>query len=306
MKALLWLSLELRTHDDKKQNGFTASLRWADRFFLYKVACPFTRKWIYARRVVAITLWLHATTEKYAMIQASPPMATQESVIGLAILTIEGGALCYQEIGRQAFSRGIKCPSIVAASPPSGDAGALLSALAKGELEAARPVFQQLLVRLVAAGATFAIIPVNTAHLAFERIADGSPLPLVNILDVVAGTCRRGNFSKVGVMGTGATMRSQLYDRVLSAAGIECLYPQEVDINRIDQIIFEELIKGRFTAEAHRYLASIAKQLEALGAQAIILGCTELPLVMDASMATIPFLDSTQLLAIHALDLATS
>lgn len=218
--------------------------------------------------------------------------------------TLEGGTLCHQEIGRQAALRGIGRPAIVACSPASDQVEDLPETLASGDFSCVGPLFGELIGQLKAAGATFAIIPANTVHFAFDQIASRSPLPLLSILDVVARNCVAQGYRRVGILGTAATMQGRLYDTPLDVMNIATVYPDEADMQMVNRIILDELINGIFLPSSRDYLQALAHKLHTRGADAIILGCTELPLIMLAEKAAMPMIDSTRLLAADALDFA--
>jgi aspartate racemase len=219
--------------------------------------------------------------------------------IGICIVTIEGGVVCHQEISREAARRGIAYPEIVTHTPlfetigeaaAHGNFGSLASTLADSINKTAR------------AGAEFAIIPSNTVHLVFEETAAKAKIPLLSILDVTAGHCKKAGYRRVGILGTAPTMQHRLYDRPLKACGIEAVYPDPDDQAALTNIILNELVRGIFLDATTACLEGMAQKL-AKEADAIVLGCTELPLVMTEAGCRTALVDTTRILAHAALDL---
>lgn len=222
--------------------------------------------------------------------------------IGICIPTIEGGVVCHQEIGREAARRGIAYPEIVTHTPlfepireaaVHGTFGPLAATLADSVNKTAQ------------AGAEFAIIPSNTVHLVFEEMAAKTTIPVLSILDVTAGHCRKAGYKRVGILGTSQTMHHRLYDRPLARYGIETAYPDEAEQAALTRIIVEELVRGIFLDATTARLEGMARAL-AKEADAIVLGCTELPLVMTEAGCRTALVDTTRILAHAALDTAIS
>lgn len=224
-------------------------------------------------------------------------------VIGIAMATIEGGVICHQEIGREAARRGVACPEIVAHSLSSAVACEIPLYFKAGQHERVWPIFVDAIARLRAAGATLAVIPANLAHYAFDQISLHAALPLISIVEVVARHTAASGFTALGVLGTRAVMAGGLYEAVLAARGMRAVLPCDADMERVDQIIFRELIFGRVIPASVASLHEVLHRLADAGAQAVVLGCTELPMVL-ADQSVLPVIDSTRLLAHAALDAA--
>ncbi len=222
--------------------------------------------------------------------------------IGICIPTIEGGTVCHQEIGREAARRGVDYPEIVTHTP-------LFAAVARSAVHDDFTGLAEALAasinRTAQAGADFAIIPSNTVHFVFDEIAARAKIPVMSIVAVTADHCARAGYRRVGVMGTLPTMRRRLYDAALAARGVEALYPSADRQGDIARIITEELIRGDFRDASTARLEAIARAL-AGEADAVILGCTELPLVMTEAGCGAPLVDTTRILARTALDAAIS
>jgi aspartate racemase len=162
-------------------------------------------------------------------------------------------------------------------------------------------------VRLVAdAGADFYVCPDNTAHIVLEKIASSLPIPGLHIAEVVCREIAARGWKKVGLLGTKWTMIGPVYARALEARGLERLIPDEDVRERLNAAIFDELCRGIFRPETTRLFLDAIDALRARGAECAILGCTEIPLIVTPENASLPVLDSTRLLAKHAVMEAVS
>jgi aspartate racemase len=170
-----------------------------------------------------------------------------------------------------------------------------------GDLDGVANLMLSSAQKLANAGANFAICPDNTIHEAFDLVAAKSPLPWLHIAEEVAKDAKLRNFSRVGVLGTRYLMEGSVYPDKLSAAGITQVIPEAPEREEINRIIFEELVRGRFTAKSRGYLIKSIGSLKERGCDAVILGCTELPLLLTEDDSPLPLLDSTRILARAAL-----
>jgi len=147
-------------------------------------------------------------------------------------------------------------------------------------------------------GADFLVICTNTMHKMADRIADKISIPILNIIDTTAEKIQEMNISKVGLLGTRFTMTQDFYRlRLLQKHGIQTLIPSPKEIEKIHQVIMEELTIGRINAESKTRYWDIIGRLQTQGAQGVILGCTEIPLLVKQEEGDIPLFDTT---AIHA------
>jgi aspartate racemase len=160
--------------------------------------------------------------------------------------------------------------------------------------------------KLAKAGADFIVSPDNTIHRAFHLVAPRSPLPWLHIVEEVAGEARQRGFRKLAVTGTKYTMEGPVYPQKLSACGIEHLMPNAQERARIDSIIMDELVNGIFSDESRHYLQQVICRLSHQGCDAVVLGCTEIPLIIDDRSSPLPTLDSTRILARAAIRKALS
>ncbi|KAJ5167373.1 uncharacterized protein N7482_006154 [Penicillium canariense] len=221
--------------------------------------------------------------------------------IGICIPTIEGGVVCHQEIGREAMRRGIAYPPIVTHTPLYAG---IKQAVQTDDFDSLVAVLSDSINRTAKAGADFAIIPSNTPHIVYSETAEKSVIPVLSILDVTADHCKKHGYKRVGILGTTPTARRRLYDAPLEKRGITSVYPSESDQDLVHDIIQTQLVCGIFLDETRDKLVRIAKQL-APHCDAIILGCTELPLILNEENCMIKVVDTTRILSHAALDLAT-
>lgn len=224
--------------------------------------------------------------------------------IGIVACSPEGAALCYRTIcveaaaimGKHAFPEitmhGFSFKEYVQyldAENWEGVASLMLSSVEK----------------LAKAGATFAICPDNTIHQPFDLILEKSSLPWLHIAEEVAKEAVRQGYTCLGILGTLSLMEGPVYSSRLATVSIEQKLPARKDRERINHIIFDELVEGRFLPEARAYFNEVIEGFKKDGCDAVVLGCTEIPLLMTEEKATLPMLDSTRLLARAALNKAT-
>ena len=163
-------------------------------------------------------------------------------------------------------------------------------------------------MRLQSAGAEFGFLAANSPHIVFDDIARRSPLPLVSIVEATCAEAKARGFKKLGLFGTRFTMHGRFYPDVFTRAGLELVVPAADEQNYIHDKYLNELIPGKFLPQTREQLLAIARRMrDQEGIQALILGGTELPLILtDESALGIPFLDTTQIHVDAILDCATS
>lgn len=150
---------------------------------------------------------------------------------------------------------------------------------------------------LAAAGATFAAMATNTPHVVFDRLAARSPLPLVDIVDCSVDEAARLGCRRVGVLGTMVTMREEFYKRPFRDKGINVIVPEGRDMVAVHQHIMEELERGIIRETTRRiFVGVIDRMIEKYDIDAVMLACTELPLLLGQKDVSITCLDS---MAIH-------
>jgi aspartate racemase len=150
-------------------------------------------------------------------------------------------------------------------------------------------------------GADFAICPDNTYHQAFEYLIPQSPIPWIHIARAVAEEADRQSYKHLGILGTKYLMESKVYPGELANFKIGSQIPDEADRERINSIIFKELVNGLFPESSRLYLNEVTEKLKVRGCDAVVLGCTEIPLIVRPNDTPLPTLDSTRLLARAAL-----
>jgi aspartate racemase len=158
--------------------------------------------------------------------------------------------------------------------------------------------------KLARAGADILICPDNTIHQAFDLVADQSPLPWLHIADVVASQAAAQGFGCLGLTGTQWLVESDVYPDRLGRRGIGWVRPETAQREMMGRIIMGELVLGVFTPESVRTFQSIIAALKDRGCDAVVLGCTEIPLIIHDANSPLPTLDSTRLLARAALEQA--
>jgi aspartate racemase len=155
--------------------------------------------------------------------------------------------------------------------------------------------------RLFMAGAEFVICPDNTIHQAFDHARDRSAIPWLHIADEVAEVASRRGLRKLGVLGTRFLMEGDVYPPKLGQRGISHELPDEASRDAIHRIIFDELVYGQLEGTSRRTLQNIIGRLQTRGCDGIVLGCTEIPLLIADRDSPLPTLDSTRILARAAL-----
>jgi aspartate racemase len=155
--------------------------------------------------------------------------------------------------------------------------------------------------KVAQAGAAFAICPDNTCHQAFEYVIPKSPIPWLHIAKTVAEESNRRGFKHLGILGTRYLMEGPVYPDALHEYGIGSEIPAEADRETINRIIFKELVNGIFLEESRSYFNEVTNKLKGRGCDAVVLGCTEIPLIVREDDSPLPTLDSTRLLSRAAL-----
>jgi aspartate racemase len=220
--------------------------------------------------------------------------------IGIVACTAEGAALCYRTIcieGANIMGRHAH-PEVTMHTFPLSQYMRYFEA---SDWQGVANLMLSSVVKVAKAGADFAICPDNTIHQAFDLVVKKSPIPWLHIAEEVAAEAKRQNYKRLGVLGTRFLMESTVYSTKLTAMGIEHRLPEVKDRERINEIIFNELVYGLFTAEARDYFSEVISRLKNQGCDAVVLGCTEIPLLVTQESSPLPILDSTRLLARAAL-----
>ncbi|MGC9953298.1 MAG: aspartate/glutamate racemase family protein [Rhizomicrobium sp.] len=154
------------------------------------------------------------------------------------------------------------------------------------------------------AGADVLVMCANTAHRVADRIERAVALPLLHICDCTARKIKAEGLSRVALLGTAYTMEQDFFKDRLRAYGLDIFVPNEADRAVIHRVIFEELVFGRLEQSSRQAYREIMARQVAAGAQGIILGCTEIPLLVKAGDSSVPLFDTTEIHALAAVDLA--
>lgn len=174
-----------------------------------------------------------------------------------------------------------------------------------GDWDAAGRVLADAARSLKAAGADFLVLCTNTMHKVAPAIEAAVDIPLLHIADPTAEAIRAAGVSTVGLLGTRFTMEQAFYkDRLVDRFGLKVLTPDEADRQVVHRIIYEELCLGQIRDESREEYRRIIAALVAQGAEAVILGCTEISLLVGPADASVPLFDTTALHALHAADAA--
>lgn len=220
--------------------------------------------------------------------------------IGIVGCSAEGAALCYRTIcvegawllGRHAH------PEVSLHTPSFAE---YVRRLDRDDIEGVGELMLASAQILAKAGADFLICPDNTIHVAFPYVQPRSPLPWLHIAEVVATEAADRKYRRVGLLGTTWLVRSEVYPEKLTVQRLQCVRPANRERDEISRIIMDELVCGVFNPESIDYVRSVIAGLKDQGCEAAILGCTEIPLIIDDANSPLPTLDSTRLLARAAL-----
>jgi aspartate racemase len=223
--------------------------------------------------------------------------------IGIVGCSAEGAALCYRTIcaEAEAVMGEHMHPEVSMHTFPLGD---YTPHFPGNDWDSVGDLMARSARKLAAIGADFAISPDNTIHQAYEQAVRGSRIPWLHIADEVAKSARKQGYSKLGITGTNFLMTGPVYPRALDRFGIDFVVPPEHDRQRINATIFGELVKGVFSDTSKAYFNSVFEHLREQGCDAVVMGCTEIPLLMDGVETTVPTLDSTRILARAAISYA--
>ncbi|MCC7273977.1 MAG: amino acid racemase [Alphaproteobacteria bacterium] len=220
--------------------------------------------------------------------------------IGIVACSAEGAALCYRTIcGEGAALLGPHAHPEVSMHTPS--LAGYVACLERGDWQGVGEMMLASAARLVAAGADFLICPDNTIHQAMPHVAPRSPLPWLHIADTVAADARARGFRRLGITGTRWLVDGDVYPERLAAYGLEHVRPSAADRDAIGRIIMDELVRGIITPAAVACFQRVIGRMKDAGCDAVVLGCTEIPLIIDDANSPLPTLDSTRLLARAAL-----
>jgi aspartate racemase len=158
--------------------------------------------------------------------------------------------------------------------------------------------------RLESTGADVLLIATNTMHLVFDQVQASVGIPMISLLDAVGGAILSRDMSIVGLLGTQFTMEKSFYQEALARQGIDVLVPDTEDRRYVNGVIYDELVAGQIRDASRAGLLAIIHKLASRGAEGVILGCTEIPLLVHEADAGLPLFDTTTLHAEAALRFA--
>ena len=220
--------------------------------------------------------------------------------IGIAACSAEGAALCYRTICTEAPAvLGSHDHPEVTVHTPS--LAAYMDHIYRGDWRSVGDMMLASAEKLARVGADFVICPDNTIHQAFRFVAPRSPRPWLHIAEVVADQAVERGFRRIGLTGTRWLVESDVYPDVFSARTLAYVRPTPEEREEINRIIMEELVCGVFTPQAIGYFQQVIGRMQRDGCDAVVLGCTEIPPIMNDTNSPLPTLDSTRLLARAAL-----
>lgn len=220
--------------------------------------------------------------------------------IGIVACSAEGAALCYRTIVHEGAERlgPHGHPEVTLSSLPLSR---YVERLERNDWPAVAELMLESARKLAAAGADFLICPDNTLHAALPLAAPRSPLPWLHIAEAVADEARERQYRRLGILGTRWLVESDVYPSALAKRDVAFLLPERAEREELNRIIMDELVCGVFKPEALAFHQRVIRRMKGAGADAVVLGCTEIPLLLNDGNSALPTLDSTRLLARAAL-----
>jgi aspartate racemase len=222
------------------------------------------------------------------------------SHIGIVACSAEGAALCYRTIcveGPRLLGPHAH-PEVSMHTPSLAD---YVRCLDRDDWPGVATLMLASAGKLARTGADFLICPDNTLHQALPHVLPRSPLPWLHIAEVAAAAAESRGFRRLGILGTRWLVDSEVYPEKLAARGLAWVRPTPAERDEISRIIMDELVAGVFKPEAVATHQRVIRRMQEDGCDAVILGCTEIPLIVGDHNSPLPTLDSTRLLARAAL-----
>ena len=220
--------------------------------------------------------------------------------IGIVAVSAEGAALCYRTVcveGAGLFGRHAH-PEISTHTYPLAR---YMRHIEAADWDAVADMLLSSAAKLQASGADLLVCPDNTVHQAIDLLQDRSPLPWLHIATEVAAVAVERRFQRVLILGTQYLMESAVYPSKLGPRGIDHEVPPLDDRRRINALTFDELVYGQFNESTRLYFSEVIAAGKRRGCDAVVLGCTEFPLLVSDAASALPVLDSTRILARAAL-----
>jgi aspartate racemase len=220
--------------------------------------------------------------------------------IGIVACSAEGAALCYRTICIEG-ARFLGPHDHPEVSMHTHSLGEYMKHIYRNDWLGVADLMLSSANKLASIGADILICPDNTIHQAFPYVAPRSPLPWLHIADVVAAHAVERGFRRIGITGTRWLVESEVYPEKFTARDLKYHRPNPAEREEINRIIMDELVYGVFKPNAVATFQEVLGRMKAEGCDAVVLGCTEIPLIMNDGNSPLPTLDSTRLLARAAL-----
>jgi aspartate racemase len=220
--------------------------------------------------------------------------------IGIVACSAVGAALCYRTICSEgAVQLGPHGhPEITMHTPPLAE---YVERIDRDDWRGVGELMLASAQKLAAVGADVLICPDNTIHAAFPYVEERLPRPWIHIADSVSASAAERGFRSLGLLGTKYLVESGVYPENLAARGIGCMRPDPLERQEVNRIIMDELVYGVVEPRSAEYVYRVIARMKEEGCDAVVLGCTELPLIVEEAASPLPSLDSTRLLARAAL-----
>jgi len=220
--------------------------------------------------------------------------------IGIVACSSEGAALCYRTICLEgaALVGTHNHPEVTMHTHPLASYMRLIDS---GDWAGVAELMMSSAEKLARAGVDFLICPDNTIHQALDLVEHRAPRPWLHIAREVACEATRQRHKRLGILGTRYLMEGPVYPEKLKAIGLDYRIPNAQQREAVNRIIMDELVNGQFLPQSKAYFSEVIRSLKDEGCDAVVLGCTEIPLIVTQDSSPLPVLDSTRLLARAAL-----
>ncbi len=221
--------------------------------------------------------------------------------IGIVACSAEGASLCYKTIcveGADLLGQPHAHPEVSMHTPSLADT---MVHIYRDDWRGVADIMLASAEKLARIGADFLICPDNTLHQALPHVLPRSPLPWLHIAEVAAAAAVDRGFRRIGLTGTQWLVESTIYPEKLEARGLQYVRPTPDERAECNRIIMDELVCSVFSPKSITYFQGVIRRLKDEGCDAVVLGCTEIPLIIDDTNSSLPTLDSTRLLARAAL-----
>jgi aspartate racemase len=223
--------------------------------------------------------------------------------IGIVACSAEGAALCYRTLCTEGAAHlGPHAHPEVSIHTPS--LAHYMQHIYRDDWQGVGDLMLASAHKLARIGADFLICPDNTIHQAMPYVVPRSPLPWLHIAEIVAQHAAQRGYRRIGLTGTRWLVDSEVYPEPFAARGLDPVRPSPAERDECNRIIMDELVCSVFKPESIQYFQQVIKHLKDQGCDAVVLGCTEIPLIINDANSPLPTLDSTRLLARAALSRA--